>query len=406
MPCIGAWAGKASSRFALHHAHELCDYDGRPLRMVHRDVSPHNVLLSYEGVVKVVDFGIAKVLDSQSQTRTGVVKGKLSYMAPEQARAGQIDVRADVFSVGVMLWEAIAGTRMWRGLSNSAIYANLLASDARITDPAKVRSGAPVELCAICSRALSWDPARRHASALVLKQELEAWLLRTGPPIETSDLGALITRHFVEERSQVHQAVESALRAARTTDQPTKNYAPVGVVAPAPRSRRPLWFVVAAGLLVTAGGCVFLQLREDAPAEVRDVRVLLATRPPHAALFLDGQRLPENPHGSRRPRDTNVHRVRAEAPGFLPAEVEVSFESDLDLDLRLEPAPLPRPTSRESREPGPELPVKVERPAAPSRARAAAAASPVHTASDVGEMRSPSAPRRKSLALDTELPWQ
>src|SRR6185437_8026107 len=113
----------------LHHAHELADFDGTPLEVVHRDVTPHNVFITYDGQVKVVDFGIAKALNSSAETRTGVLKGKVAYMAPEQARGERCDRRADVFSVGVMLWEAATGRRLWKGVPDITILQRLLAGD-------------------------------------------------------------------------------------------------------------------------------------------------------------------------------------------------------------------------------------------------------------------------------------
>src|ERR1700750_2020024 len=104
----------------LHYAHELKDYDGKPLNVVHRDVTPSNILLGYDGRVKLVDFGVAKALDSGTQTRAGVVKGKTGYMAPEAfTDSGHIDRRADIYSVGVLLWETLVGRRMWKHLGSS-----------------------------------------------------------------------------------------------------------------------------------------------------------------------------------------------------------------------------------------------------------------------------------------------
>src|SRR5262249_29472179 len=97
----------------LEYAHGLADFDGRPLEVVHRDVSPHNVIVTYDGHVKLLDFGVAKTLAACHQTRPGGVKGKLTYLAPEAVRGERVDRRADVFSVGVMLWEILAGRRMW-----------------------------------------------------------------------------------------------------------------------------------------------------------------------------------------------------------------------------------------------------------------------------------------------------
>ena len=110
----------------LHHAHELADFDGTPLQVVHRDVTPHNIFVTYDGQVKVVDFGIAKALSSSSETRTGVLKGKVAYMAPEQALGERVDRRADVFSVGMILWEVLAGKRLFKGVPDVAILQKIV----------------------------------------------------------------------------------------------------------------------------------------------------------------------------------------------------------------------------------------------------------------------------------------
>jgi serine/threonine protein kinase len=109
----------------LHAAHELTDFDGQPLRVVHRDVSPHNVFVTYDGEVKLVDFGIAKAVDSSARTSTGAVKGKLAYMPPEQAFGLGVDRRADVFAAGVVLWEAATGKRLWEGLTEPGVLHRL-----------------------------------------------------------------------------------------------------------------------------------------------------------------------------------------------------------------------------------------------------------------------------------------
>src|SRR4051812_47615115 len=114
----------------LHHAHELADYDGTPFAIVHRDVTPHNVFITYEGQVKIVDFGIAKAAGRGAETRHGEIKGKMRYMAPEQALGKQLDRRADIFAVGILLWEAATGQRRWKDEPEASIIRALLAGEA------------------------------------------------------------------------------------------------------------------------------------------------------------------------------------------------------------------------------------------------------------------------------------
>ena len=119
----------ADALAGLHHAHELTDFDGTKLQVVHRDVTPHNLFVTYDGHVKIVDFGIAKAAGAAQETRHSTIKGKIAYMPPEQASGGKIDRRADIFSVGVMLWEAVAGLRMWKGVDQYAVVNRLACGD-------------------------------------------------------------------------------------------------------------------------------------------------------------------------------------------------------------------------------------------------------------------------------------
>jgi len=197
----------------LAYAHDLTDYGGSPLNVVHRDVSPHNVIITYGGEVKLVDFGIAKTSDQSSQTRTGVIKGKLSYMAPEQAFGKKVDRRADLFSVGVILWEAITGKRMWKGMAEGAIAHRLSLGDIpKITD---FVSDPPPPLRVICERALAPRAEDRFPTATAMRQELEAYLATLANKPTARDLGRLVSEAFREERAKLAGLVEDQMKLLR-----------------------------------------------------------------------------------------------------------------------------------------------------------------------------------------------
>lgn len=198
----------------LHHAHELRDYDGTPLEVVHRDMSPHNVFVTYDGQVKIVDFGIAKAMNSSSETRAGVIKGKVAYMAPEQVRGDRVDRRADVFSVGVMLWEAAAGRRLWKGLTDVAVLARVTAND--VPQLRSVKPDVPRELEEIVTRAMAHRREDRYPSAAALQAALETLLERFGGRTAVRDLGPMISAQFEEDRAKIRSIIEMQLRSAKS----------------------------------------------------------------------------------------------------------------------------------------------------------------------------------------------
>ncbi|HET9932933.1 MAG TPA: serine/threonine-protein kinase, partial [Polyangiaceae bacterium] len=158
----------------LAAAHEACDYDGTLLDLVHRDVSPHNVFIEYDGRIKLLDFGVARATTHEAVTRTGLVKGKFAYMAPEQARGESVDARADVWSAGVVFWELLTGTRLFRGANEAAVLQATL--NAPIASAQTLRPNLPLELEQILQRMLRRDPAERYEDATTARRDLERWL--------------------------------------------------------------------------------------------------------------------------------------------------------------------------------------------------------------------------------------
>ncbi len=215
----------------LHHAHELKDFDGSPLYVVHRDVTPQNVFVTYDGSIKVVDFGIAKAQDSSSNTVTGEIKGKVTYMSPEQVRGEPLDRRADIFAVGVMLWEVLAGRRMWKDLPDVTVVSEIMYG--RVPSIRAAAPHAPEELVRIIDRALDPDREGRYPSALAMQRELDEFAVIHRARVDGAEVGAFVSEWFEEERRRVRAVVEQQLGSLRWTgENPAASSLPVIPAAP------------------------------------------------------------------------------------------------------------------------------------------------------------------------------
>jgi len=201
----------------LDYAHELNDYDGKALSVVHRDVSPGNILVGYDGQIKLTDFGIAKARDSTSETRVGMFKGKAAYMAPEQAKAGEVDRRADIYSAGVILWELAVGRRMWQGLTQAEIFSRVIAGNLPV--PSKVGRNVPPALERICLKALARRREDRYPSAAALAEDIEGFLRFNFAPRTDRELGRMLSEACSAERARIREIIETELSpSARGSD--------------------------------------------------------------------------------------------------------------------------------------------------------------------------------------------
>lgn len=214
----------------LEAAHALVDEAGQPLNVVHRDVSPQNILVGVDGIARVTDFGIAKATARITSTRAGQVKGKLAYMAPEQAKGKHLDRRTDIFAVGIVLWETLTGQRLFRAASDAETFHRIVSG---IVPRARERvPSIPAELDAVCARALEKEASHRYASAREMAQALETAARAHDLLGDAHEVGAWVRRAFEPELA----ARKAALREATSPRAPQSgervSYLPGGLWAP------------------------------------------------------------------------------------------------------------------------------------------------------------------------------
>jgi len=389
----------------LHYSHETKNAQGLPLSIVHRDVSPQNVFVSNDGQVKVLDFGIAKASSQEGRTATGIVKGKVGYIAPEQARAEHVDRRADVWSAGVVLWEALTGTRLFKADTDAATL--VLTLQGEIPRASSRRAGVPEELETVLLRALQRDPTLRYQTAGAMRKDLEVWLARAGFSRDARLIGGLMQQLFASEIVEQQRLVSVLMaRSDCTPPAPASNRSPSSTSAlylkvPQPgatsadltrmndqmeelgkRHRRAFrsMFALIGAFLLMACLTVFLSV-------VRGGAATLRPTPSSAAATLRPASIPEQP--------------RAQAAALAP------------------PAPLATPEpmvapSAQPEQPAPSAkftrPLPAVRAAKPPGAVAVAPAEPVASVSSAPSASAPpatksdAAPNFGFLTLDTS-PW-
>jgi len=202
----------------LAHAHAVTDEQGHPLHLVHRDLSPANVCISYAGEVKIIDFGAAQSTLKEAQTAPSVVMGSLAYMAPEHARKQRVDHRADVYATGVVLWELLA----WQPLvqQGDVVARWRRAAYPEWTPPSQHRAGLPPALDAVVMKALATEPEARYPDALALARDLRAVRETLAPGVDDADLARLMSEAFAREKTVEDGVLEELLRGRSTLRRP------------------------------------------------------------------------------------------------------------------------------------------------------------------------------------------
>jgi len=392
----------------LHYAHDKESFDGKPLAIVHRDVSPGNVIVTYEGGVKLLDFGIASAAIRAHESNTGSIKGKISYLSPEQARGAPVDRRTDVFAAGVILYELSLGRKLYRGTDYEIL--NQIVN-GKIRQPHEVDPAYDPKLEQIVLRALNPDRDQRYQTALALQLDLEALARERGLFLTARGLKGLMGELFGRKleawkaaQQQGKSLVEHIELVASYDDEPEPPSEPTPERPPP--GRRRTWAIGAVtGLLLLGAGALALTARHTAaPAEVTPARsaaspkvvpapapapiakpavaivpaphpgpvaVKVVTHPHDAALVLDG-----NPVGGHSPfvladLPEGAHTVAAQLRGYGEASKRFEVAADsppqtltLFLSRAHAAAPPARPAPLPAR-PAPSPAAPAERPAAP-----------------------------------------
>jgi serine/threonine protein kinase len=200
----------------LAYAHELTDPNGVPLHIVHRDMSPPNVLITKHGEVKIVDFGLAKANSQLEKSEPGIIKGKFSYLSPEAAMAQEVDARTDVFAVGIILWELLAGQRLFLGDTDFQTVKKVQQS--AIPSIVDINPQVPPELERIINRSLAREPSQRYQAARALGADLSKFLFKHAVPVSTFDIANLVQgamrerqRYRPAQASIIDKLIEEAL---------------------------------------------------------------------------------------------------------------------------------------------------------------------------------------------------
>jgi len=395
----------------LHAAHDLVGEDGAPLGVVHRDVSPQNILLSSNGQVKLTDFGVAKARGQiHAATQTGEVKGKLSYMAPEQVTTRDVDRRADVFALGCVLYEATAGERPFHGDDALSTLYQLLERPIRA--PSTIRQDFPPGLERIVLKALERDADARYQTAEEMGRALQMWLAAERTMVTDTDMADLVRTTLGERIAARAKAVEDALVAVDSPEVEAEEPAPQpkngvetlsgsaastmpGNQLPRAARSKAMWAAVGSAAVALSLVAAFAgnrsaqpianpvasatpaapvlapAVKEPEPPRVEDVVVTLRVDPEGAMLTIDdGPALP-NPYTLRQPPDLRTHRVRARLNGYEEREEVMSFDRSREISFSL------RKQSATGRKPAIAAPrVNATATGAPSTAEAAPSDTP------------------------------
>jgi serine/threonine protein kinase len=369
----------------LGYAHALAGADGKPLNIIHRDVTPSNIMISYAGAVKILDFGIARVANMArvSSTDAGQVKGKSSYLAPEQVRGAPFDHRVDIFAAGIVLHETLTGRRLFKGAN--PVHTLELIEKLPVPPPSRLNKAVPARLDEIVLRALERDPDRRYQSALEMAEDLESFLIENR--YSSQDVGRFMRSLFAGDMlagaAMPHEEIRALASAPVPTVETTPPVAVTTELTPAPRppssgglpamgsppvslanwpgggavrGRRALLVVAAVGaLLVGAAATLLLRPAAQTAGETRPavstapppatVTLSLTSDPSAAEVYRAGQAQPlgRTPLSVTMPFGHTPVELMIAKDGFVPAQLTVIPDQSRPFLVSLAPLPAAMP---------------------------------------------------------------
>ncbi len=330
-PALGALIVARAAR-GLHAAHELGGANGEPLGLVHRDISPDNILLSYDGSVRVTDFGIAKLATSE-QTREGVIKGKFAYMSPEQVSGQELDRRSDIFSLGVVLWETLTQRRLFRRSTPRETVAAILSG--KVEPPTSESAPIPSALTEITMRCLEARACDRPETAAVLESELRSAIRAGATAVDDADVAVLVGGLFANEQRELDRTLAEAeglspLGAETACDPLDTSQSAAGLSLESSSSAHrggARWVALAIGLALAAGAGLMI------------VRPFLESTPRLRSAFANA------------PPAKITLEPAASAPALAPLQASAAPPTSATASTRARVAPAPRSRAKDSTDP-------------------------------------------------------
>jgi serine/threonine-protein kinase len=355
----------------LHHAHELTDEAGTPLHLVHRDISPSNIFITYGGEVKVLDFGIATAAHRLTRTATGQVKGKFSYMSPEQCRGEMLDLRSDIFSLGVVLYELTTQRRLFKRPNELMVLKAV--TEMPIPRPSREIADYPRALEQICMRALAREKSQRYGSAAEMRNDLIGAIAQLGGVLDlhaplAGRMAQLFPERIEEKRKMLSNIrantsldhmpaaeVDESIEVPQVTEQSATPYSTVAPRPPAPVPRR--WPIAIATLAVAGLGVAiwWFGFRDAAEPEPHKTIEMTATPtpadaapdivlhvesiPPGATVTIDGVIAGQTPYDLKL-RDKRDVKLELELRGYVTVAQQLTIDRDQRLLIPLVAAPV------------------------------------------------------------------